>query len=163
QLHFSYFLLLPCHVLLVLLGNYDRDPWTKPLAIAAFLVPLATFLAIDTVQGFPNILQIAQRPRLHVLYRNQPFANPGLLPVVPGWSEVGKGGVGKILSPLRIFMFGLGSIIGLGSLAATTRSRMTPALATAVLVFVPAFELIILGMGYNTRHTLPVVPGLFML
>ena len=163
QLHFSYFLLLPCHVLLVLLGNYDRDPWTKPLAIAAVLVPLAPFLAIDTVQGFPNILQIAQRPRLHGLYPNQPFGNAGLLPLVTGWIDEGNGPLAKILSPLTIFMIGLGSIIGLGSLAATTRSRMTPALAAAVLVFVPAFELIILGMGYNTRHTLPVVPGLFML
>src|SRR5262249_22039641 len=33
QLHFSYFLLFPCHVLLVLLGNFDRDRWTKPLAV----------------------------------------------------------------------------------------------------------------------------------
>src|SRR6266849_3795060 len=63
-----------------------------------------------------------------------------------------------------MLMIGLGCVIGLGSVAASTRSaRMTPALAAAVLFFVPAFELTLLGMGYNTRHTLAMVPGLFML
>ena len=37
QLHFSYFLLVLCHVLLVLFGNCRPDRWTKPLAIAAGL------------------------------------------------------------------------------------------------------------------------------
>jgi hypothetical protein len=164
QLHFSYFLLLPCHILLVLLGNYDRDRWTKPLAIAAFLIPLAPFLVIDAVQGFPNISQIVQRPRLHGLYPNKPFGNAGLLPLVAGWVDEGTGPLAKVLSPLTILMIGLGGVIGLGSVAATTRAaRVTPALAAAVLLFVPAFELTLLGMGYNTRHTLAMVPGLFML
>jgi hypothetical protein len=164
QLHFSYFLLLPCHILLVLLGNSDRDRWTKPLAIAIFFIPLIPFLVIDAVQGFPNILQIAQRPRLHGLYPNKPFGNAGLLPLVLGWIDEGDGPLAKLLSALTVLMIGLGCIIGLGSLAATTRgARMTPALAATVLVFVPAFELTVLGMGYNSRHTLAMIPGLFML
>jgi hypothetical protein len=164
QLHFSYFLLLPCHVLLVLLGNYDRDRWTKPLAIAVFLIPLAPFLVIDAVNGFPNISQIAERPRFHGLYPNKPFGNAGLLPLVAGWIDEGSGPLAKVLSPLTILMIGFGCVIGLGSVAATTRSaRMTPALAAAVLFFVPAFELTFLGMGYNTRHTLAMVPALFIL
>jgi hypothetical protein len=164
QLHFSYFLLLPCHILLVLLGNSDRDRWTKPLAIAIFFIPLIPFLVIDAIQGFPNILQIAQRPRLHGLYPNKPFGNAGLLPLVLGWIDEGDGPLAKLLSALTVLMIGLGCIIGLGSLAATTRgARMTPALAATVLVFVPAFELTVLGMGYNARHTLAMIPGLFML
>jgi hypothetical protein len=162
QLHFSYFLLLPCHVLLVLLANSDRDRWTKPIAIAVFFIPLIPFLAIDAVQGFPNILQIAQRPRLHGLYPNEPFGNAGLLPLVLGWIDEGNGPLAKILPALTVLMIGLGCIIGLGPLSAT-RARMTPALAATVLVFVPAFELTLLGMGYNTRHTLAMIPGLFML
>ena len=164
QLHFSYFLLLPCHVLLVLLGNSDRDRWTKPLAIVVFFIPLAPFLVIDAVQGFPNILEIAQRPRLHGMYPNRPFGNAGLLPLMLGWIDEGNGPLARVLSTLTVLMIGLGCIIGLGSLAATTRgARMPPALAAAVLVFVPAFELTLLGMGYNTRHTLAMIPGLFML
>jgi hypothetical protein len=164
QLHFSYFLLLPCHVLLVLFANSDRDRWTKPLAIAAFLVPLAPFLVIDAVQGFPNILQIAQRPRLHGLYPNKPFGNAGLLPLVAGWIDEGNGALAKLLSALTVLMIGLGCVNGLGSVAVNTKYwRITPALAATVLVFVPAFELTVLGMGYNTRHTLALIPGLFML
>jgi hypothetical protein len=164
QLHFSYFLLLPCHILLVLLANSGRDRWTKPLAIAAFLVPLAPFLVIDAVQGFPNILQIAQRPRLHALYPNKPFGNAGLLPLVAGWIDEGNGALARLLSSLTVLMIGLGCVIGLGSAMAKAKAeRITPALATTVLVFVPAFELTVLGMGYNTRHTLAMIPGLFML
>jgi hypothetical protein len=164
QLHFSYFLLLPCHILLVLLANSDRDRWTKPLAIAAFFVPLAPFLVIDAVQGFPNILQIAQRPRLHGLYPNKPFGNAGLLPLVAGWIDEGNGPLARLLSALTLLIIGLGCVIGLGSAVAKAKSeRITPALGAAVLVFVPAFELTVLGMGYNTRHTLALIPGLFML
>jgi hypothetical protein len=164
QLHFSYFLLLPCHILLVLLGNSDRDRWTRPLAIVVFFIPLIPFLVIDAVQGFPNIFQIAQRPRLHGMYPSTPFGNAGLLPLMLGWIDEGNGPLANVLSALTVLMIGLGCIIGLGSLAATTRgARMTPALAATVLVFVPAFELTVLGMGYNTRHTLAMIPGLFML
>ncbi len=162
QLHFSYFLLLPCHVLLVLLGNYDRDRWTKPLAIAAFLVPLAPFLVIDAVQGFPNIWEIAQRPRFHGLYPSQPFGNAGLLPMVFGWSQEASGPLANILSTLTMLTIALGIAIGLGSVA-TPPKWMSPALAATVLFCVPAFELTVLGMGYNTRHTLAMVPALFML
>jgi hypothetical protein len=164
QLHFSYFLLLPCHILLVLLGNSDQDRWTKPIAIVVFFIPLIPFLVIDAVQGFPNIFQIAQRPRLHGMYPSTPFGNAGLLPLMLGWIDEGNGPLANVLSALTVLMIGLGCIIGLGSLAATTRgARMTPALAATVLVFVPAFELTVLGMGYNTRHTLAMIPGLFML
>jgi hypothetical protein len=164
QLHFSYFLLLPCHILLVLLGHYDRGRWTKPLAIAAFLIPLAPFLVIDAVQGFPNIWQIAQRPRLHGLYPNQPFGNAGLLPMVFGWARAVSGPLANILSALAMLTIALGIVIGIGSLAAPPKSaRMPPALAAAVLFCVPAFELTVLGMGYNTRHTLAMVPALFIL
>jgi hypothetical protein len=164
QLHFSYFLLLPCHILLVLLGNSDRDRWTKPLAIVVFFIPLIPFLVIDAVQGFPNIFQIAQRPRLHGMYPNTPFGNADLLPLMLGWIDEGNGPLAKLLSALTVLMIGLGCIIGLGSVAANTKyGRITPALAATVLVFVPAFELTLLGMGYNTRHTLAMIPGLFML
>jgi hypothetical protein len=164
QLHFSYFLLLPCHVLLVLLGNYDRDRWTKPLAIAAFLIPLLPFLVIDAVRGFPNIWQIAQRPRFHGLYPSQPFGNAGLLPMVFGWSQEISGPLANVLSTLTMLTIALGIAIGLGSVAAPPKSaRMSPALAAAVLFCVPAFELTVLGMGYNTRHTLAAVPALFIL
>ncbi len=164
QLHFSYFLLLPCHVVLVLLGNYDRDRWTKPLAIAVFLIPLAPFLVIDTVQGFPNISQIAQRPRFHGLYPNKPFGNAGLLPLVFGWSQEISGPLSNILSTLTTLMIALGIAVGLGSVAGSARSgRITPARAATVLFCIPAFELTVLGMGYNTRHTLAMVPALFIL
>jgi hypothetical protein len=164
QLHFSYFLLLPCHVLLVLLGNYDRDRWTKPFAIAVVFIPLAPFLVIDAVQGFPNISQISQRPRFHSLYPNMLFGNAGLLPLVLGWSQEVSGPLSNILSTLTMLMIALGIAIGLGSVAASTRSTwMTPALAATVLFCVPAFELTFLGMGYNTRHTLAIVPALFIL
>jgi hypothetical protein len=164
QLHFSYFLFLPCHVLLVLFGNSDRDRWTKPLAIVVFFIPLTPFLIIDALQGFPNILQIAQRPRLHGLYPNKPLGNAGLLPLVAGWIDEGNGTLARLLSALTILMIGLGCVIGLGSVAAKPKSeRITPALAAIVLVFVPAFELTLLGMGYNARHTLALIPGLFML
>jgi hypothetical protein len=68
QLHFNYYLLLPCHVLLVLFGNGPRDRWMKTAAIAAVFVPIAPFIVIDALQGFPNIGQIAQRPRWHGLF-----------------------------------------------------------------------------------------------
>jgi hypothetical protein len=164
QLHFSYFLLLPCHILLVLLGNYDRGRWTKPLAIAAFLIPLAPFLVIDAIQGYPNIWQIAQQPRLHGLYPNQPFGNAGLLPMVFGWSRAVGGPLSNILSTLTMLMIALGITVGLGSVAGSARSaRMTSALAATVLFCIPTFELTVLGMGYNTRHTLAMVPGMFIL
>src|SRR5262249_13897463 len=135
QLHFSYFLLLPCHILLVLLGNSDRDRWTKPLAIAVFFIPLIPFLVIDAVQGFPNILQIAQRPRLHGLYQSKPFGNAGLLPLVLGWIDEGNGPLAKLLSALTVLMIGLGCIIGVGSVSAKMKyGRITPALAATVLV-----------------------------
>ena len=90
QLHFSYFLLVPCHVLLVLFGNAAPDRGTRPLAIAAVLVPLAPFLLIDALQGFPNIAQIAERPRFHSLYPNKPFGNAGLLLLIFGWIRAGR-------------------------------------------------------------------------
>jgi hypothetical protein len=170
QLHFSYFLLLPCHVVLVLLGNYDRDRWTKPLAIAVFLMPLAPFLVIDAVQGFPNISQIAQRPRFHGLYPNKPFGNASLLPLVLGWAQADPylplvgGPLSNILWTLTVLMIALGITVGLGLVAGSARSaRMTPALAATVLFCIPTFELAVLGMGYNTRHTLAIVPALFIL
>jgi len=164
QLHFSYFLLLSCHVVLVLLGNYDRDRWTKPLAIAVFFIPLAPFLIIDAVQGFPNISQIAQQPRFHSLYPNKPFGNTGLLPLVFGWAQEVSGPLSNILSTLTTLMIALGITVGLGSVAGSARSaRMTPALAATVLFCIPTFELTVLGMGYNTRHTLAIVPGMFIL
>jgi hypothetical protein len=164
QLHFSYFLLLPCHVVVVLLSNYDGDRWTKPAAIVAFFVPLMPFLVIDAVQGFPNISQIAQRPRLHGLYPNKPFGNFGLLPLVLGWSQELNGPLSNVLSMLTMLMIALGIAVGLGSVRDPERpTRISPALAAAVLFCVPAFELTVLGMGYNTRHTLAMVPALFIL
>jgi hypothetical protein len=164
QLHFSYFLLLPCHVVLVVLGNYDRDRWTKPFAIAAFLIPLAPFLVIDAVQGFPNISQIAQRPRFHGLYPNKPFGNASLLPLVLGWSREISGPLSNVFSTLTTLLIALGIAIGLGSVAGPARlARMTPARGATALFCIPAFELTVLGMGYNTRHTLAMVPALFIL
>jgi hypothetical protein len=164
QLHFSYFLLLPGHVVVILLSNYDGDRWTKPASIVAFFIPLMPFLIIDAVQGFPNISQIAQRPRLHGLYPNKPFGNFGLLPLALGWSQELNGPLSNVLSTLTILMIALGIAVGLGSITEPNRpTRISPALAAAVLFCVPAFELTVLGMGYNTRHTLAMVPALFIL
>jgi hypothetical protein len=163
QLHFSYFLFLPAHVLLVVLGNYHRDRWTKPLSIGVVLLPLAPFLAIDAVHGFLNSSQIVQRPRFHGLYPNEPFGNAGLLTLVFGWTRQVGGIFSELTSTLTMLLIGLGLAAGIGSKAGAGRARMTPALGAAILFCVPAFELTILGMGYNTRHTLTMVPALFIL
>jgi hypothetical protein len=163
QLHFSYFLFLPAHVLLVVLSNYDQDRWTKPLAVGVVLLPLAPFLAIDAVHGFPNISQIVQRPRFHGLYPNKPFGNTGLLTLVFGWTRQVGGPFSELTSTLTMLLFGLGLAVGIGSIAGAGRARMVPALAGSILFCVPAFALTILGMGYNTRHTLTMVPALFIL
>ena len=163
QLHFSYFLFLPAHILLVALGNDGRDRWTKPLAVGAVLLPLAPFLLIDAVHGFPNIAQIVQRPRLHALYPNTPFANASLLPLVFGWLRQVSGPLSDVTSTLTILLLAVGIAVGIGSAAGAGRARMTPPLGAAILFCVPAFELTVLGMGYNTRHTLTMVPALFLL
>ena len=166
QLHFSYFLLVLCHVLLVLFGNRQLDRWTKALAIAAVFVPLAPFLLIDALQGFPNIAQIAQRPRFHGLYPNRLFGNVGLLPLIFGWVRQTGGPFSNLLSQLTLPLIGMGLAIGIGSLAASKKSPrggMTPAFAATILFCGPLFELTALGMGYNSRHTLAIVPALFML
>jgi hypothetical protein len=81
-----------------------------------------------------------------------------------GWIDEGSGALATLFSALTVLMIGVGYLIGLGSVAAKAKSeRMTPGLAAAVLAFVPAFELTLLGMGYNARHTLAMIPGLFML
>jgi hypothetical protein len=135
----------------------------KPLAIAAMFVPLAPFLVIDAVQGFPNIAEIAQKPRFHSLYPNKPFGNAGLLTLVFGWMQEVAGALSGVLSILTLAMFGLGLAIGIGAIARTGRGGVSPALAAAVLFCIPAFELTVLGMGYNSRHTLAMVPALFIL
>ncbi len=163
QLHFSYFLLLPAHILLVALGNYDRDRWTKPLAVAAVFLPLAPFLAIDAVHGFPNIAQIAQRPRFHASYPNKLFGNAALLTLVFGWLRQINGLLSEVTTLLTILLVGLGVAVGLGSTMVGGRARMTPSLGAVILFCVPVFELTVLGMGYNTRHTLAIVPSLFVL
>jgi hypothetical protein len=163
QLHFSYFLLVPCHVIIVLLANYDRDRWTKPLAAASFLLPLAPFLIIDAIHDFSNIAQIAQRPRFHSLYPSKILGNADLMPLVFGWFRQIGGSFSGVLSTLTLMLTALGIAIGIASLAAPARSLMTAPLAAAVLFTIPAFELTVLGMGYNTRHTLTMVPSLFIL
>jgi hypothetical protein len=166
QLHFSYFLLVVCHVLLVLFGNGQPDRWTKALAIAAIFVPLGPFLLIDALHGFPNIAQIAERPRFHGLYPNRLFGNVGLLPLVLGWVRQTGGPLSNLLSQLTMLLMGVGLAIGIGSVAASnksTRGSMTPAFAATILFCAPLFELTALGMGYNSRHTLAIVPAAFML
>jgi hypothetical protein len=163
QLHFSYFLFLPAHILLVALSNDGSDRWTKPLAIGAVLLPLAPFLLIDGVHGFPNIIQIVQRPRSHALYPNTPFDNAGLLPLVFGWLRQVSGPLSGVTSTITIVLLGVGIAVGMGSAAGAGRARMTPSLGATILFCVPAFELTVLGMGYNTRHTLTMVPALFLL
>ena len=166
QLHFSYFLLVLSHVLLVLFGNCRQDRWTRPLAIAAVFVPLAPFLLIDALQGFPNIAQIAQRPRFHGLYPNQLFGNAGLLPLLFGWVRQTGGPLSSLLSQITLLLIGMGLAIGIGSVAISEKSQgrsMTPAFAATILFCGPLFELTALGMGYNSRHTLAIVPALFML
>jgi len=166
QLHFSYFLLVPCHVLLVLFGNAAPGRGTRPLAIAAVLVPLVPFLLIDALQGFPNIAQIAERPRFHSLYPNKPFGNAGLPLLIFGWIRQVGGLLSGLLSQLTVVLIGLGFAIGIGSHMQARqlgRPRMTPAFAAAILFCLPLAGLTVLGMGYNSRHTIAVVPGLFML
>jgi hypothetical protein len=166
QLHFSYFLLLPCHFLLVAFGNEARDRWTKPLAAAAVFIPLAPFLVIDAVQGFPNISQIVQRPRFHADYPNAPFGNTRLLSVTLGWPQQIGGPYSGVSSGLTMLLIGIGLAIGLGSAAArmhSGRGRMTPAFAATLLLCVPLFELTAQGLGYNSRHTLSTAPPLFIL
>jgi hypothetical protein len=164
QLHFSYLLFLPCHILLVLVANYDRDRWTKPAALAAFLLPLGPFLLVDVIRGLPNIAQIAERPRFHHLYPNRPFGNTNLPALVFGWVKGIDGALTHVVSALAKLAIALGLAAGFSSTAASARrAQLTPALAAAALFSVPAFELTVLGMGYNTRHTLTVVPGLFIM
>jgi hypothetical protein len=161
QLHFSYFLLVPSHVILTLLANYQRDRWTKPLAALVFLIPLAPFLLSDASHGFPNIARIAQRPRFNALYPNEIFGNAGLLPLVFGWLRQVPGLLSEVTSLLSLLMIGLGVALALAD--AFRRAPITPSLAATVLFTAPAFELNVLGMGYNTRHTLTMVPALFIL
>ena len=166
QLHFSYFLLVLCHILLVLFGNCRQDRRTKPLAVAAVFVPLAPFLLIDALQGFPNIAQIAERPRFHGLYPNRLFGNAGLLPLLFGWVRQTGGPFSSVLSQLTMLLMGIGIAIGIGSVAISKQSQgrsMTPAFAATILFCGPLFELTTLGMGYNSRHTLAIVPAAFML
>jgi hypothetical protein len=166
QLHFSYFLLVLCHVLLVLFGNCQPDRWTKPLAIAAIFVPLGPFLLIDALQGFPNLAQILERPRLHGLYPNRLFGNVGLLPLIFGWVRQIGGPVSNFFSQLTMLLIGMGIAMGIASVAISKKSQrgsMTPAFAATILFCGPLFELTALGMGYNSRHTLATVPALFML
>src|SRR6185503_5741595 len=167
QLHFSYFLLLPCHALLVAFGNDQEDRWTKPLALVAVFVPLAPYLLLDALAGFPNIAQIIQQPRFHPAYvPAKPFGNAAILPMVFSWSQEVAGPLSGLLSTLTTPLIGLGIVIGVGSVAVSAGSErrpMTPALAVAILFCVPVAELTALGMGYNSRHTIAAVPALFML
>ena len=166
QLHFSYFLLLPCHVVLVLSGNGAPNRRTKSLSIASVFVPLAPFLLIDALQGFPNIAQIAERPRFHSHYPNKLFGNISLLPLIFSWVRQIGGLLSASLSQLTLLLVGFGIAMGIGSALKVRQSgqlEMTPAFAAAILFCLPLAELTILGMGYNSRHTLAVVPGLFML
>jgi hypothetical protein len=162
QLHFSYALLVIPHVLVVLLANDARDRWTKPLAAAAFLLPLAPFLVVDGLDGFPNIARIAQRPRLHPSYPDKILGNADVLPLVLGWLQqiTGPFSVGSWV--LTLLLVGLGIAAGIAS-KGVRRAPTTPALAATLLFALPALELTILGMGYNTRHTLAMVPALFIL
>jgi hypothetical protein len=163
QLHFSYFLFVPAHVLLIALGHEVGDRWTKPVAIAAFLLPVAPFLAIDAAHGFPNISQIVERPRFHSLYPNKLFGNASLPALALGWMKQIDGPFAGLASTLTMLMFGSGLVAGIGSVVLTRAVRITPALGAAILFCVPAFELTTLGMGYNTRHTLALVPAMFLL
>ena len=166
QLHFSYFLLLPAHFLLVGFGNGPRDRWTRPLAAAAVLVPLAPFLIIDALQGFPNITQIAERPRFHAHYPNAPLGNIRLLSVGLAWPQQIRGPYADVFSQLTVLLIGIGVALGLGSAMAmrtSPRARMTPAFAATLLLCVPLFELNAQGLGYNSRHTLSMMPALFIL
>src|SRR5262249_60757234 len=137
----------------------------QPIAITAVFLPLLPSLVIDAMLGFPNILEIIQQPRAHPMYvPNMPFGNTSLLPLIFGWSRELSGPLSTALSTFTTLLIGLGIAIGIGSVAQTTRvARMTPALAATVLFCVAAFELTVLGMGYNTRHTLAMVPPLFIL
>src|SRR5262249_52940720 len=164
QLHFSYFLFFLCHVLLVAFAN-GQDRWTKPIAIAAVFIPLLPSLVVDAMHGFPNVLQIVQQPRAHPVYApTKPFGNAFLLPLIFSWPREIPGLLSNALSTFTILLIGLGAAIGIGAVAGSAKSnRMTPALVAAILFAVPAFGLTILGMGYNSRHTLATVPALFML
>jgi hypothetical protein len=166
QLHFSYFLLVPCHVLLMLFGNGDQGRWTKTLAVAAVVVPTAPFLAIDALQGFPNIAQIVQRPRFHSDYPNAPFENTRLLPLLFDWLRQVQGPLSVGLATVTMLLIGLGIAVGIGSIvtAAEPEDRgMTAPFAVTILFGIPLVELTLLGMGYNSRHTIALVPAIFML
>jgi hypothetical protein len=86
--------------------------------------------------------------------------------LILGWSKEIAGPLSNILSTVTVLLIGLGLAIGIGSAIASVRSArvsMTPTLAVAILFCVPAFELTMLGMGYNARHRLAMVPALFVL
>jgi hypothetical protein len=165
QLHFSYFLLVLPHVLLVSFGKVHPDRWTKPLAIAAVFVPLVPFLLVDGVHGFPNIAQIVQRPRFHGLYPNVPFSNIRLPTLLFDWLRHVRGLWSDAIAILTLILVGLGIAVGLGSVLATksTRPGITASFAATLLFCVPLGELTLLGMGYNSRHTIALLPAMLML
>lgn len=166
ELHFSYFLLVICHIVLVVFGYAQRQRWMKPLAVAAVFVPLLPSLAADAVHGFPNIAQILERPRFHGLYPDRLFGNAGLLALVLGWVRQPSGALSQPFSQLVVVLIGVGLAVGVGSAAAaarTGRAGMTAATAVTLLLCVPLVTLTVMGMGYNSRHTLAIAPALFML
>lgn len=165
QLHFSYFMLLPCHIVLASFANC-RGKLLKTAAVAAVFALLIPNLIADGLAEFSNIRQIAAMPRFHPEYViSAPAANTHLLRLTMEWLRQLPGLLANPWAHILALMsgVGIGSAIFWLSGAHGNGRRLTLSIAAAVLCCGPLFCLSALGMGYNSRHTISIVPGLFLL
>src|SRR5262249_35205233 len=91
--------------------------------------------------------------------------NAGLLPLIFAWVRQPAGSLTWSVSLLVTLLIGAGAAAAIRSVLQTPdrSSRLTAPFAVVILLCVPLVELTAFGMGYNSRHTLAVVPALFML
>jgi hypothetical protein len=165
QLHFSYFLLVPAHIALAVFGNL-RAAFLKTLCIVAVFVPLIPYLVVEAMQDFPNTRQIMTMPRFHPEYvLSSPLANTNVLVLTLEWLRQFPGLLAEPISRFVVGMVGVGiaSAIFAAAGRADGPARMTLPAAAAALFCFPLLGLTLMGMGYGSRHTISILPGMFLL
>jgi hypothetical protein len=162
QLHFSYFLLVPAHILIMFFRNKNISVVARSGAVFAFLLPLVPYLFVDLWNGFSNIAQISQQPRFHpASFSSAPLANEFLVPLTVGWLVA-------LTRPLTLVVLAL---LTIGIAYCLFRSHkpngdqgvVSVPIVALLFLCVPMTILTFMGKGYNTRHTLAVVPAVFIL
>ena len=168
QFHFSYYLLIPAYIILLIFGRQWRTISLRSIwwPSILFIIPLIPYIISDAMNGFSNLRLIFSMPRFHNEY--VPIRNIAdnfvMVGIIYDWMAF----IGYRYIDIwkYLFLFGLISLIILlwrESIKSEYQREIKVASVLSILFTVPFVLLFVTCLGYNDRHTLPFAGSLFII